>query len=227
MNPTNRRPDAGWVGGGVGGAIRDRGRRGGPGVADVLGGGGGHVPGRARGVPCRRWRRRRDSARAHSSGDRRGSPKPRRGCSGRWRALVGRRVLEVGCGAAQCSRWLADRGVQRWGSTSRRAAAHAVPPARSRRISAGRVRPDPTGSGSDPANRRDLERGPEGGRGRDLARSGACGVVAATATALPSARDLRCGVRLVRGDPVRGGPAAAVGARSGECCDPGGGGCSR
>jgi SAM-dependent methyltransferase len=27
-------------------------------------------------------------------------------------ALVGRRVLEVGCGAAQCSRWLAVRGVQ-------------------------------------------------------------------------------------------------------------------
>jgi SAM-dependent methyltransferase len=26
-------------------------------------------------------------------------------------ALVGRRVLEVGCGAAQCSRWLAERGV--------------------------------------------------------------------------------------------------------------------
>jgi SAM-dependent methyltransferase len=25
--------------------------------------------------------------------------------------LVGRRVLEVGCGAAQCSRWLAERGV--------------------------------------------------------------------------------------------------------------------
>ncbi len=27
--------------------------------------------------------------------------------------LVGRRVLEVGCGAAQCSRWLAGRGVTR------------------------------------------------------------------------------------------------------------------
>ena len=26
--------------------------------------------------------------------------------------LIGRRVLEIGCGAAQCSRWLATRGVQ-------------------------------------------------------------------------------------------------------------------
>ena len=43
---------------------------------------------------------------AGSSGARRGSTRPRRACSGR---SPGRRVLEVGAGAAQCARWLVGR----------------------------------------------------------------------------------------------------------------------
>ena len=51
-----------------------------------------------------------------SSGRRRTSTRPTSACSDRVR---GRRVLEVGCGAAQCSRWLARRARRRSASTCR------------------------------------------------------------------------------------------------------------
>ncbi len=46
-----------------------------------------------------------------SCGDPRGSTEAEAGLLGPPGDLVGHRVLEVGCGAAQCSRWLAARGV--------------------------------------------------------------------------------------------------------------------
>jgi SAM-dependent methyltransferase len=102
--------------------------------------------------------------------------------------LVGRRVLEVGCGAAQCSRWLADRGVHAVGIDIAVAQLrHATPlppppsPTESRRLPADRVRSNPMGSGPGPSKPDAiLERGQVVG-----AESGRLDVIAATATALP------------------------------------------
>jgi SAM-dependent methyltransferase len=104
-------------------------------------------------------------------------------------ALVGARVLEVGCGAAQCSRWLAEHGVHAVGIDiavaqlrhARPAPAPPGSPAGSRRASADHVRFDPTGSESGPSSP-DTIPGP--GRGAPVER-GRVDVVAATATALP------------------------------------------
>ena len=132
---------------------------------------------------------------------------------------MGARVLEVGCGAAQCSRWLADRGVHAVGidiaiAQLRHALPHLAPPhpsapprpTGSRRVSADRVRSDPTGSRSGPSNPDAIVSGRPEARREWAARcpggNGHCAAV--------RRRDLRCGVRLVRGDPVRGGPPPAA-----------------
>jgi SAM-dependent methyltransferase len=110
-------------------------------------------------------------------------------------ALMGARVLEVGCGAAQCSRWLAERGVVAVGIDIAIAQLqHAAPHAGSRRVSADRVRSDPTRSRVGPSEPNAILNGAsEGGLGigSGVAGRGAgepkgrLEVLAASATALP------------------------------------------
>ena len=123
--------------------------------------------------------------------------------------LVRRRVLEVGCGAAQCSQWLAARGVSAIGidisvpqlrhAASLVTSAAPTSPAGSRRVSADRVRSDPTGSALGPSEPDAIRSAPQGRApgpaseaGRPVGASAAVGagrgrlhVRAATATALP------------------------------------------
>jgi SAM-dependent methyltransferase len=118
--------------------------------------------------------------------------------------LVGRRVLEVGCGAAQCSRWLAEQGVRAVGIDIALAQLrHALPPeppapptdpaptTGPRRVSGDHVRSSPTGSGSGPSKPDATFTGPSGGVVPAFGRAGVAlplgwvDVLVATATALP------------------------------------------
>ena len=138
--------------------------------------------------------------------------------------LEGARVLEVGCGAAQCSRWLADRGVRAVGidisiAQLRHALPHLAPPhpsapprpTGSRRVSADRVRSDPTGSLAGPSYPDAIVNGRSGGGGRGSRNEGQARCPGGNGhCASVHRRVLRCGVRLVWGDPVRGRPPPAA-----------------
>ncbi len=94
--------------------------------------------------------------------------------------LRGRRVLEVGCGAAQCSAWLADRGVNAVGIdialNQLRHVARSTPPAGG-----------PNGQDSDHPVARFLTTARKAGNTSATEAAGSLEVVAATATALPFA----------------------------------------